>query len=142
MNISDLQVKLVPLIIAAAVLTSFILAGLLYKVRESSEYGLGGRSTGRLGGGAAIASTWMSAASFLGMAGLFYLNGYQGMAYVIGWTGGYVLLLILLAGQIRRFGKYTASDFVGEPYRSPTKSGAVYLPKRRIWPARRIRSRT
>ena len=120
MNMSELQIKLVPLIITAAVLTSFLLVGLLYKVREISEYGFGGRSSGRIAGGAAIASTWMSAASFLGMAGLFYLNGYQAMAYVIGWTGGYVLLLILLAGQIRRFGKYTASDFVGERYDSPT----------------------
>ena len=69
MNMSDLQIKLVPLVIAVAVLTSFLLVGLLHKVRESSEYGLGGRSAGRIGGGAAIASTWMSAASFLGMAG-------------------------------------------------------------------------
>lgn len=120
MNISDLQIKLVPLIIAIAVLTSFLLVGLLHKVRESSEYGLGGRASGHLGGGAAIASNWMSAASFLGMAGYFYLYGYQALACVIGWTGGYVLLLVLLAGQIRRFGKYTAPDFVGERYDSPT----------------------
>jgi cation/acetate symporter len=119
MNMSDLQIKLVPLIIAVAVLTSFLLVGLLHKVRESSDYGLGGRSIGRLGSGAAIASNWMSAASFLGMAGFFYLYGYLGLACVIGWTGGYVLLLILLAGQIRRFGKYTAPDFVGERYDSP-----------------------
>jgi cation/acetate symporter len=120
MNMSDLQIKLVPLVIAVAVLTSFLLVGLLHKVRESSEYGLGGRSAGRIGGGAAIASTWMSAASFLGMAGFFYLYGYLALACVIGWTGGYVLLLILLAGQVRRFGKYTAPDFVGERYDSPT----------------------
>jgi cation/acetate symporter len=120
MNMSNLQIKLVPLIIAIVVLTSFLLVGLLHKIRESSEYGLGGRSAGRLGSGAAIASNWMSAASFLGMAGFFYLYGYQALACVIGWTGGYVLLLILLAGQIRRFGKYTAPDFVGERYDSPT----------------------
>ncbi len=119
MNMSDLQIKFVPLVIAVVVLTSFLLVGLLHKVRESSDYGLGGRSIGRLGSGAAIASNWMSAASFLGMAGFFYLYGYLGLACVIGWTGGYVLLLILLAGQIRRFGKYTAPDFVGERYDSP-----------------------
>jgi len=120
MNMNDLQIKFVPLGIVVVVLTSFLLIGLLYKVRESSEYGLGGRSIGRIGSGAAIASNWMSAASFLGMAGFFYLYGYQALACVIGWTGGYVLLLILLAGQIRRFGKYTAPDFVGERYDSPT----------------------
>ena len=119
MNISDLHIRLIPLIIAVVVLTSFLLIGLSHKVRESSEYGLGGRSPGRLGSGAAITSNWMSGASFLGMAGYFYLYGYQAFACVIGWTGGYVLLLILLAGQIRRFGKYTAPDFVGERFDSP-----------------------
>src|SRR5919198_4729064 len=97
-----------PIIIVSAVLGSFILAGLRYKAREGSEYGFGGRYTGRIGGGAAIASNWMSAASFLGMAGVIYLHGYFALAYVIGWTGGYLLLLVLLAGQLRRFGKYTA----------------------------------
>jgi cation/acetate symporter len=109
-----------PLVIVAGVLTSFILVGLYGKARESSEYGFGGRYIGRIGGGAAIASNWMSAASFLGMAGLLYLKGYFALAYVIGWTGGYVLLLVLMAGQIRRFGKYTAPDFVGDRYASPT----------------------
>ncbi len=109
-----------PLVIVAGVLTSFILVGLYGKARESSEYGFGGRYIGRIGGGAAIASNWMSAASFLGMAGLLYLKGYFALAYVIGWTGGYVLLLVLMAGQIRRFGKYTAPDFVGARYDSPT----------------------
>jgi cation/acetate symporter len=103
----------------AGVITSLILVGLQNKARESSEYGFGGRYTGRIGGGAAIASNWMSAASFLGMAGLLYLHGYFALAYVIGWTGGYVLLLVLLAGQIRRYGKHTAPDFVGDRYGSP-----------------------
>jgi cation/acetate symporter len=66
----------------------------------------------------AIASNWMSAASFLGMAALMYGSGYHGLAYVVGWTGGYVLLLILMAGQIRKYGKYTAADFIGDRYYS------------------------
>jgi cation/acetate symporter len=66
----------------------------------------------------AIASNWMSAASFLGMAALMYGTGYHGLAYVVGWTGGYVLLLILMAGQIRKYGKYTAADFIGDRYYS------------------------
>jgi cation/acetate symporter len=109
---------IIPLIVVVAVLSSFMLVGILTKTREGSEYTFGGRYIGRIGGGAAIASNWMSAASFLGMAGLLYLNGYQALAYVIGWTGGYVLLLVLMAGQIRRFGKYTAPEFVGDRYDS------------------------
>ncbi|MBU5613279.1 VC_2705 family sodium/solute symporter [Geomonas azotofigens] len=101
------------------VMLSFILVGLRQKSRESQEYGFGGRYTGRIGGGAAIASNWMSAASLMGLAGIIYLRGYQGLAYVIGWTGGYVLLLVLLASQIRRFGKFTTPEFVGERYGSP-----------------------
>jgi len=108
------------LLVVLCVLLTFILVGLRQKSRESFEYGFGGRYTGRIGGGAAIASNWMSAASLMGLAGLIYLNGYQALAYVIGWTGGYVLLLVLLAGQLRRFGKFTAPDFVGERYGSPT----------------------
>ena len=105
--------------VVVGVLVSFILVGLKQKSRESFSYGFGGRYTGRIGGGAAIASNWMSAASLMGLAGLIYLDGYQALAYVIGWTGGYVLLLVLLASQIRRFGKFTAPDFVGERYGSP-----------------------
>ena len=107
-----------PLAIVAAVLLSFILVGLFNKSREGSEYGFSGRYIGRIGGGAAIASNWMSAASFMGIAGILYLKGYLALAYVIGWTGGYVLLLVLLSGQLRRFGKHTAPDFVGERYES------------------------
>ncbi|HJV35170.1 VC_2705 family sodium/solute symporter [Geomonas sp.] len=103
---------------ALLVLLSFIVVGLRQKSRESVEYGFGGSFTGRIGGGAAIASNWMSAASLMGLAGLIYLQGYRALAYVIGWTGGYVLLLVLLAGQLRRFGKFTAPDFVGERYGS------------------------
>jgi cation/acetate symporter len=116
----DTQVHLWSILIVIGVLASFILSGLRAKARESLEYGFSGRYIGRIGGGAVIASNWMSAASFLGMAGLLYLHGYFALAYVIGWTGGYVLLLVLMAGQIRRFGKYTAPDFVGARYASST----------------------
>ena len=97
---------------------SFVLAGLHAKSRDTLDYGVSGLYTGRIGGGAAIASNWMSAASILGLAGMLYLKGYFALAYVIGWTGGYVLLLVLMAGQIRRFGKYTAPDFVADRYDS------------------------
>lgn len=111
-------VRFWPLLIVMGVLGWFVVSGLRAKSQPMSDYGFAGRYTGRIGGGAAIASNWMSAASFLGIAGLLYLEGYFALAYVIGWTGGYVLLLVLMAGQIRRFGKYTAPEFVGDRYQS------------------------
>ncbi len=113
-------IQLVPLAIVAGVFALFILSGLRNRSKQASEYGFSGSYTGRIGIGAGIASNWMSAASFLGLAGVFYLKGYFAMAYVVGWTGGYVLLLVLMATQIRRFGKYTAPDFVGFRYESDT----------------------
>jgi cation/acetate symporter len=112
------MIQLVPLAIVAGMFALFILAGLRNHGKQTSEYGFSGSYTGRVGIGAGIASNWMSAASFLGLAGVFYLKGYFAMAYVVGWTGGYVLLLVLMATQIRRFGKYTTPDFVGFRYES------------------------
>ncbi len=114
------MIQLVPIAIVAGMFALFILSGLRSRSGQSSEYGFSGSYTGRVGIGAGIASNWMSAASFLGLAGIFYLKGYFGMAYVVGWTGGYVLLLVLMATQIRRFGKFTAPDFVGFRYESDT----------------------
>jgi cation/acetate symporter len=111
--------KLVPLLLLIGFLVVSVLVGLASRTGRGEYYLVSGRSVGRLGIGAAIASNWMSAASFLGIAGIFYLQGYFALAYVIGWTGGYVLLLVLLAGPIRRFGKYTAPDFVEARYDSP-----------------------
>ncbi|MDD2851609.1 MAG: cation acetate symporter [Desulfuromonadaceae bacterium] len=114
------MIQLVPILIVAGLFALLILSGLRGRSRHAVEYGLNGSYTGRVGIGAGIASNWMSAASFLGLAGIFYLKGYFAMAYVVGWTGGYVLLLVLMATQIRRFGKYTAPDFVGFRYESDT----------------------
>lgn len=112
------EVQLLPLAIVGGMFLVLILGGLGSKMRQASDYGFAGSYSGRMGSGAAIASNWMSAASIMGLAGLFYLKGYYAMAYVIGWTGGYVLLLVLLASHIRRFGKFTAPDFVGFRYES------------------------
>ncbi|MBK5274734.1 MAG: cation acetate symporter [Desulfuromonadales bacterium] len=111
-------VQLLPLAIVAGMFVLFIMSGLRTKSRHATDYGFGGGYNGRIGIGAAIASNWMSAASFMGLAGMFYLKGYYAMAFVVGWTGGYVLLLVLMASQIRRFGKFTAPDFVGFRYES------------------------
>ena len=68
----------------------------------------------------ATAADWMSAASFISMAGLISFLGYDGSVYIMGWTGGYVLLALLLAPYLRKFGKYTVPDFIGERYYSKT----------------------
>ena len=109
-----------PALILAATLLLFVLVGILTRVRNLEEYWVAGRRIGPVSSGMAIASNWMSAASFLGMAGLLYLQGYFGLAYVLGWCGGYVLLLVLMAAQIRNYGKFTAPDFIGDRYYSTT----------------------
>ena len=70
--------------------------------------------------GMATAADWMSAASFLSMAGLISFMGFDGSQYLMGWTGGYVLLALLLAPYLRKFGKFTVPDFIGERYYSQT----------------------
>lgn len=110
--------KVGPAIILITILILFILVGLLFRAKDTTDFYAAGRGISKVGSGMAIASNWMSAASFLGMAALMYGSGYHGLAYVVGWTGGYVLLLILMAGQIRKYGKYTAADFIGDRYYS------------------------
>ncbi|WP_051261300.1 VC_2705 family sodium/solute symporter [Desulfovibrio inopinatus] len=112
--------KLGPAILMIIIICLFIAVGLMNRASDTSDYYAAGRSISRVGSGMAIASNWMSAASFLGMAAIMYGSGYDGLAYVVGWTGGYVLLLVLMASQIRRFGKYTAPDFIGDRYYSTT----------------------
>lgn len=110
--------KVGPSIILIAILVTFVLVGILFRAKDTNDFYAAGRSISKVGSGMAIASNWMSAASFLGMAALMYGSGYHGLAYVVGWTGGYVLLLVLMAGQIRKYGKYTAADFIGDRYYS------------------------
>ena len=110
--------KVGPAVILITILVLFVLVGILFRAKDTTDFYAAGRGISKVGSGMAIASNWMSAASFLGMAALMYGSGYHGLAYVVGWTGGYVLLLILMAGQIRKYGKYTAADFIGDRYYS------------------------
>ncbi len=71
---------------------TFVLVGIFFRAKDPADYYAAGRKISRVGSGMAIASNWMSAASVLGMAGMMYGFGYNGLAYVVGWTGGYVLL--------------------------------------------------
>ena len=110
--------KFLPAIIVLATFVLYLLIGLASRATSPSDYWVAGRGIGPLGNGAAIASDWMSAASFMGVAGLLYLRGWFGLGYILGWTGGYVLLLCLFAAPLRRFGKFTIAEFLGDRYDS------------------------
>ena len=90
------------------------------RARTTSEFYVAGSRVGAVANGMATAAGWMSAASFISMAGLMAFMGQDGAMYLMGWTGGYVLLALLLAPYLRKFGKYTVPDFVGERYYSQT----------------------
>ena len=87
---------------------------------STKEFYVAGGGVSPLANGMATAADWMSAASFISMAGLISFMGYDGAVYLMGWTGGYVLLALLLAPYLRKFGKFTVPDFIGERYYSKT----------------------
>jgi len=90
------------------------------RVGSTREFYIAGAGVHPVANGMATAADWMSAASFISMAGLISFMGYDGTVYLMGWTGGYVLLALLLAPYLRKFGKYTIPDFVGDRYYSDT----------------------
>lgn len=87
---------------------------------STSEFYVAGGGVSPMANGMATAADWMSAASFISMAGLISFMGYDGSVYLMGWTGGYVLLALLLAPYLRKFGKFTVPDFIGDRYYSKT----------------------
>ncbi len=90
------------------------------RAHSTSEFYVAGKGVHPVANGMATAADWMSAASFISMAGLISFLGYDGSVYLMGWTGGYVLLALLLAPYLRKFGAYTVPDFVGDRYYSQT----------------------
>jgi len=98
----------------------YLYIGWRSRVRETQGFYVAGRGVPSIANGAATAADWMSAASFISMAGLISFMGSDGSVYLMGWTGGYVLLALLLAPYLRKFGQYTVPDFVGERYYSST----------------------
>jgi len=90
------------------------------RAHSTKEFYVAGAGVSPLANGMATAADWMSAASFISMAGLIAFRGYDGSVYLMGWTGGYVLLALLLAPYLRKFGAYTVPDFVGDRYYSQT----------------------
>ena len=96
----------------------YIAIAIMTRAGNTSEFYVAGKGVPPLANGLATAADWMSAASFLGMAGLISFQGYDGSVYLMGWTGGYVLLALLLAPYLRKFGKFTVPDFIGDRYYS------------------------
>ena len=90
--------------------------GVLSRTSDVTEYYVAGRRVPALFNGMATAADWMSAASFIGLAGTLYFSGFEGLAFVTGWTGGFVLVALLLAPYLRKFGQYTIPDFLGARY--------------------------
>lgn len=105
-------------IFITATFSVYLYIGWRSRVGESSGFYVAGQGVPSLANGAATAADWMSAASFISMAGMISFLGYDGSIYLMGWTGGYVLLALLLAPYLRKFGKYTVPDFVGDRYYS------------------------
>jgi cation/acetate symporter len=90
--------------------------GIISRTSEVGEYYVAGRKVPAFYNGMATAADWMSAASFIGLAGSLFLLGYDGLAFVLGWTGGYVLVAVLIAPFLRKFGAYTVPDFLSARY--------------------------
>ena len=86
---------------------------------STSEFYAAGRGVHPVTNGMATAADWMSAASFISMAGLIAFTGYDNSSFLMGWTGGYVLLALLLAPYLRKFGKFTVSEFIGDRFLQP-----------------------
>ena len=95
------------------------------RASSTSEFYVAGGVVHPIANGMATAADWMSAASFISMAGIISFTGYDGSVYLMGWTGGYVLLALLLAPYLRKFGKFTVPDFIGDRYYSNTARGVA-----------------
>ncbi|MEM8557946.1 MAG: sodium:solute symporter family protein [Bacteroidota bacterium] len=100
--------------------SAYLYIGYRSRVASTKGFYVAGQGISAIANGAATGADWMSAASFIGMAGLISFQGFDGSVYLMGWTGGYVLLALLLAPFLRKFGQYTVPDFVAERYYSQT----------------------
>ena len=96
----------------------YLVIAWLSRVRDTQGFFVAGRGVPAAANGMAVASDWMSAASFISMAGIISVMGYAGSIYLMGWTGGYVLLALLIAPYLRKFGHFTVPDFVGDRFDS------------------------
>ena len=99
-----------------ATILVYAVIGMACRTADPVEYYVAGRRVPAMYNGMATGADWMSAASFIGLAGMLYLGGYGGLAFVLGWSGGYCVLALFVAPYLRRFGRFTIPDFLGERY--------------------------
>lgn len=116
----ELNVQEWTYIIVGLTFSLYIGIAIWSRVHTTKEFYVAGAGVSPLANGMATAADWMSAASFISMAGIIAFSGYDGAVYLMGWTGGYVLLALLLAPYLRKFGKFTVPDFIGDRYYSNT----------------------
>ncbi len=122
-----MSVQIWTYILVGLTFTLYIGIAIWSKASSTKEFYVAGGGVSPLANGMATAADWMSAASFISMAGIIAFAGYDGSVYLMGWTGGYVLLALLLAPYLRKFGKFTVPDFIGDRYYSRTaRSVAVF----------------
>ena len=115
---SQMDVQTWTYLIVAITFALYIGIAIWFKASSTKDFYVAGGGVSPWANGMATAADWMSAASFISMAGIISFAGYDGAVYLMGWTGGYVLLALLLAPYLRKFGKFTVSDFIGDRYYS------------------------
>ncbi len=115
-----MELKALTYLIVGASFALYIGIAIWSRARNTGDFYIAGKSVSPIANGMATAADWMSAASFISMAGLIAFLGYDGSVYLMGWTGGYVLLALFLAPYLRKFGKFTVPEFIAERYYSKT----------------------
>ncbi|MFP6624987.1 MAG: VC_2705 family sodium/solute symporter, partial [Myxococcota bacterium] len=113
-----MELQTLTYLVVGASFALYIAIALFSQARSTGEFYVAGKDVHPVANGMATAADWMSAASFISMAGLIAFLGYDGAVYLMGWTGGYVLLALLLAPYLRKFGKFTVPEFIGDRYDS------------------------
>ena len=115
-----MELKTLTYLVVGASFVLYIGIAIWSRAHTTGDFYIAGKGVSPLANGMATAADWMSAASFISMAGLIAFLGYDGSVYLMGWTGGYVLLALFLAPYLRKFGKFTVPEFIGERYYSKT----------------------
>jgi cation/acetate symporter len=122
-----MDIKTLTILIVGASFILYIAIAIWARASTNKDFYIAGGGVHPIANGMATAADWMSAASFISMAGLISFMGYDGAVYLLGWTGGYVLLALCLAPYLRKFGKFTVPDFIGDRYYSQTARTVAVL---------------
>ena len=115
-----MDLKILTILFVGASFALYIGIAIWAKAKSTNDFYVAGGGVHPIANGMATAADWMSAASFISLAGIISFAGYDSSVYLMGWTGGYVLLALLLAPYLRKFGKFTVPEFIGDRYYSKT----------------------